>query len=134
MGVRTRLGLLQCQLEEPLIGVYRAELPRRTYSFNGKNSPNGFAILGPRIGYAVQDWLPYFRVGGVFTSGSSNSTVSYTPTGATAPTATFNGGRNYKSSGWGVGAGVEYALQDSWSVRAEYTYVNLGKEATLQRT
>jgi outer membrane immunogenic protein len=108
--------------------------PDGTYSFNGKNSPNGFAILGPRIGYAVQDWLPYFRAGGVFTSGSSNSSVSYTPTGASAPTATFNGGRNYKSSGWGVGAGVEYALQDSWSVRAEYTYVNLGKGSNTTTT
>jgi outer membrane immunogenic protein len=108
--------------------------PMGTYTFSGKNSPNGFAILGPRIGYAVDDWLPYFRVGGVFTSGSSNSTVSYTPIGGTDPTATFNGGRNYKSSGFGVGAGVELALQDSWSLRAEYTYVNLGKGSNTTTT
>jgi outer membrane immunogenic protein len=33
-----------------------------------------------------------------------------------------------------VGAGVEYALQDSWSVRAEYTYVNLGKGSNTTTT
>src|SRR5271155_136376 len=108
--------------------------PDGTYSANGKNSPNGFAILGPRIGYAVDDWLPYFRVGGVFTSGSSNSGLSFPPTGAPSPTATFNGGRNYKSSGFGIGVGVDYALQDSWSLRAEYTYVNLGKGSNTTTT
>jgi outer membrane immunogenic protein len=101
--------------------------PDGTYTFTGKNNPSGFAILGPRIGYAIDDWLPYFRVGGVFTSGKSNSTAEYTPIGASAPTATFNGGRNYKSSGFGVGVGVDYRLPDQWSLRAEYTYVNLGK-------
>jgi outer membrane immunogenic protein len=111
-----------------------AVFPMGTYTFNGKNSPNGFGILGPRIGYAVDNWLPYFRVGGVFTSGSSNSTVSFTPTGAAAPTATFNGGRNYKSSGFGIGAGVDLALEDSWSLRAEYTYVNLGKGSNTTTT
>jgi outer membrane immunogenic protein len=101
--------------------------PDGTYTFSGKNSPSGFGILGPRIGYALDNWLPYIRAGGVFTSGKSNSTATYTPTGATSPTATFDGGRDYKSHGFGVGAGVDYALPESWSLRAEYTYVSLGK-------
>ncbi len=108
--------------------------PNGTYTFSGKNSPSGFGILGPRIGYAFDQWLPYIRVGGVFTSGSSNSNVSFTPTGATSPTATFNGGRNYKSSGWGIGAGVDYKLEESWSVGAQYTYVNLGKGSNTTTT
>jgi outer membrane immunogenic protein len=95
--------------------------PDGTYTFTGKNSPSGFGILGPRIGYALDNWLPYIRAGGVFTSGKSNLT-------ATAPNgAIFDGGKNYKSHGFGVGAGVDYALPESWSIRAEYTYVNLGK-------
>jgi outer membrane immunogenic protein len=109
-----------------------------TYTFSGKNDPDGFLILGPRIGYAVDNWLPYFRAGGVFTSGSRHLTATFTP--ALAPThpiagvpappigsATFQGGKDYDSSGYGVGFGVETAMASHWSFRAEYTYVNLGK-------
>jgi outer membrane immunogenic protein len=101
--------------------------PNGTYRFSGKANPNGFAILGPRIGWATDNWLPYFRVGGVFASGTHDVAASYTPTGGAAPTASFSGGKNSKSSGFGIGVGVEYALPESWSFKAEYTYVNLGK-------
>jgi outer membrane protein OmpA-like peptidoglycan-associated protein/opacity protein-like surface antigen len=111
-----------------------AVFPQGTYSFSGQISPNGFAILGPRIGYAVDRWLPYLRVGGVFSSGSHEVQAFYTPTGAASPTASFNGGKNSKSNGFGLGAGVEYALADSWSMRFEYTYVNLGKGSSSNVT
>jgi outer membrane immunogenic protein len=101
--------------------------PQGTYNFSSKPNPNGFAILGPRVGYAIDEWLPYVRVGGVFASGSHDVSASYTPTGDTSPTAGFSGSKNSKSSGWGAGAGVEYQLPQQWSVRVEYTYVNLGK-------
>jgi outer membrane immunogenic protein len=98
--------------------------PDGTYSFSGKSNPNGFAILGPRVGYVVDNWLPYFRIGGVFTSGSHHNTATFTDASGTA---SFAGGKNTKNNGFGVGVGVEYALQDPWSVRAEYTHVSLGK-------
>jgi outer membrane protein OmpA-like peptidoglycan-associated protein/opacity protein-like surface antigen len=101
--------------------------PDGTYALSGKVKPNGFAIVGPRVGYAVGDWLPYIRAGGVFTSGTHDIAASYTPIGAAAPTAAFDGGKNSRSNGWGVGAGLEYAMADQWSVGAQYTYVNLGK-------
>jgi outer membrane immunogenic protein len=108
--------------------------PAGGYTFYSKTDPNGFAILGPRIGYAIDNWLPYFRIGGVFTTGSRDVTASYTPPGGTAPTASFNGGKDYKANGFGVGAGVEYALVDAWSLRAEYTAVKLGKGSNSNAT
>jgi outer membrane immunogenic protein len=105
--------------------------PDGTYAFSGKVNPDGFLIVGPRIGYAVDEWLSYLRVGGVFTSGTSNTTASFTD--ATG-TASFSGGRNFKSSGFGIGVGVEYALADPWSFRAEYTYVSLGKGSNTVTT
>src|SRR5580704_18012658 len=39
-------------------------IPAGTYTASGKVTPNGIFLLGPRIGYAVDQWLPYFRVGG----------------------------------------------------------------------
>jgi outer membrane immunogenic protein len=98
--------------------------PNGTYAFSGKGSPNGFFLLGPRVGYAVDTFLPYFRIGGVFTSGSHNFTSSFTDANGTA---TFSGGKDYNSSGFGAGFGVEDQIAQNWSVRAEYTYINLGK-------
>ena len=39
-------------------------IPNGTYAISGKVSPNGIGLLGPRVGYAIDQWLPYFRVGG----------------------------------------------------------------------
>jgi outer membrane immunogenic protein len=120
--------------------TYTGALPvlRGTYTFSGKNDPDGFLILGPRIGYAVDNWLPYFRFGGVFTSGSRHVDATFTPAAVPThpiagvptqpiPIAVFQGGKDYDSSGYGVGFGIETAMVDHWSFRAEYTYVNLGK-------
>jgi outer membrane immunogenic protein len=102
-------------------------IPPGTYSAYGKSSPNGIFLLGPRVGYAFDQWLPYFRFGGAFASGQHTANLSYTPPGDSAPTNFFSGGKNYKSSGGNVGFGVDYALQGPWSFTAEYNYVKLGK-------
>jgi outer membrane immunogenic protein len=36
--------------------------------------------------------------------------------------------------GWTVGGGFEYALNDRWSLRTEYLYVDLGKKSLLENT
>jgi outer membrane immunogenic protein len=102
-------------------------IPSGTYTASGKFSPNGIFLLGPRVGYAFDQWLPYFRVGGAFASGQHTGALYYTPVGDTAPTNSFAAGKNFKSSGWNVGFGVDYDISGPWSFTAEYNYVNLGK-------
>ena len=108
--------------------------PQGTYSFYGKVSPNGVALVGPRLGYAIDNWLPYIRVGGVFTSGTHDLMASYTPTGASSPTATFDGGKNTGSHGFGISGGVEYKLAEQWSAKLEYTYISLNKSSQNSTT
>jgi len=100
-----------------------------TFSFNGKGSPNGIILLGPRVGYAVDNWLPYIKVGGAFTSGSHNSTSTFSD-GATGQTASFSGGKNFKANGIGASIGSDFLIADQLFFRVEYTYVNLGKGST----
>jgi outer membrane immunogenic protein len=38
----------------------------------------------------------------------------------------FNGASSRNLIGWTVGSGLEYALWEHWTIRAEYLYVNLG--------
>jgi outer membrane immunogenic protein len=101
-------------------------VPDGTVNFSGKVSPNGIGLIGPRIGYAVDNWLPYFRLGSALTGGSRTSQATFTPDDGSA-SSVFTGGKNFKSSGFFVGAGVDYSLGDPWFLRAEYTHVSLGK-------
>lgn len=98
--------------------------PNGTYAFSGKVSPNGFALLGPRIAYAFDNFLPFFRIGSIFTGGSRTSTSSFTDASGTA---TFTGGKNFNSSGFAVGTGFDYMAAESIFIRAEFTHVSLGK-------
>lgn len=103
-------------------------IPSGTYTASGKFSPNGIGLLGPRIGYAFDEFLPYLRVGGAFAGGQHAGILSFTPAGGASPTNSFSGGKNFKSSGYNAGVGFDYGLgRGSWSLTAEYNYVNLGK-------
>src|SRR5208282_2570793 len=101
-------------------------IPSGTYTTSGKLSPNGIGLLGPRVGYAFDEFLPYLRAGAAFAGGQHTGTLSYTPPGGTSPTNSISGGKNFKSSGWNVGVGFDYGLSGPWSFTAEYNYVNLG--------
>jgi outer membrane immunogenic protein len=76
-------------------------------------SNSWLATARGRIGYAGwSNWLPYFTGGAAY--GDFKFT---TPGGASETTSKL---------GWTLGAGVEYAFMGSWSVKAEYLYVDLG--------
>lgn len=69
-----------------------------------------------RMGYAIDRLMPFITgglaVGGVdgtFDFGACTCDVDDT------------------TVGWTVGGGIEWAIDDSWSVKAEYLYVDLGK-------
>ncbi|WP_029005647.1 outer membrane protein [Azorhizobium doebereinerae] len=71
-----------------------------------------FGTVRARLGYAFDRVLPY--VTGGFAWG--NNKIS-TPGISESNTLT----------GWTAGAGVEYALTNNWTARAEYLYTDLGK-------
>jgi len=102
-------------------------LPPGTYAYSGKLSPNDLIVVGPRIGYAGDVWLPYLRAGALIAAGSRDSTLSYSAAGSTKPTASFSEAKDYASTGWVFGGGAEIGLNGAWSITAEYLHVNLGK-------
>jgi outer membrane immunogenic protein len=80
-----------------------------------------FATLTARLGYAVQpQWLVYVN-GGV--AWANNKYKDNDPT--TFFGAPFNGEATGTRTGWTIGGGVEYKLQQNWSVFAEYDYIGL---------
>jgi outer membrane immunogenic protein len=67
-----------------------------------------------RFGLAADRLLPYA------TGGLAVGNIK-----ATAPTLT---GVDNTNAGWTVGGGLEYSVAPNWSVKAEYLWVDLGKE------
>ena len=107
-------------------GIPGYPIPDGTYTASGKVSPNGILLVGPRVGYAVDEWLPWVRLGGAFTSGSHDLNLTYTPAGGGA-TQSFTGSKNQQNHGFNVGLGVDYGVSGPWSLVAEYNYVKLNK-------
>jgi outer membrane immunogenic protein len=101
--------------------------PAGTYVFSSKRNPNWLAVIGPRMGYAGNIWMPYLKAGGVIAPGSHNSSLTYIPTGSPVATASFEGGKDFSTFGWAAGGGFELALKGAWSITAEYLHVALGK-------
>lgn len=73
-----------------------------------------------RAGYAIGPALIYATGGWAF----ANTGIAYygAATGGALSSATFSSSR----SGWTLGGGLEYAVTDNWTVRAEYRYADLG--------
>nr|WP_297298269.1 outer membrane protein [uncultured Methylovirgula sp.] len=84
--------------------------------FYGLHENEDFSIRG-RIGYAFDRILVYATGGGAY----GNFHTSYNDGVAFD---SFNNGH----FGWTVGGGIEYAIDNNWSVRAEYRYTDYGRQ------
>jgi outer membrane immunogenic protein len=77
--------------------------------------------VGFHVGYAFGNLLPYVT-GGLAIGDSDFSQMIVIP-----PGGFFQGGsKNNTDVGGMVGAGLQYALTDHWSVRGQYEFVDLG--------
>jgi outer membrane immunogenic protein len=70
-----------------------------------------------RVGYAWDRWLPYVK-GGVAWAGDRYSVFD--------AAALYDAEGVETRLGWTVGAGIEWALWDDWSLKLEYDYYGLG--------
>jgi outer membrane immunogenic protein len=134
LGVGADLDIWSGKNHDMSLSYTGAVPPPGTYTFSGKSTPSGFAVIGPRVGYGTRQFLSYIKAGAVIADGTHNSTLSYTPTGGKVPTASFSGGKSFASTGWAAGGGIEYGLNGPWSISAEYLYVNLGKASDSTST
>jgi len=73
-----------------------------------------FGTVRGRLGMSFDNIMPYVTAG-----------LAYANNKVTASDADFSLSRNKTHFGWTVGAGVEAALGNGWSVKGEYLYVDL---------
>ena len=79
---------------------------------------NWYDAYTVRAGYAWDQALLYAKVGGVSAAYSSGVVDNGAP-------VTINTTTTKVLTGWAAGAGVEYAMTRSWSLKAEYLYLGL---------
>ena len=75
-----------------------------------------------RVGYAFGPILPYVTAGGAFGGVRATDSITIPSSGLVL------GGLSDVRLGWAAGAGVEYALNQTWSAKVEYLYVDLGSD------
>lgn len=87
---------------------------------------NWLVTLRPRLGYTLTPTLLLYGTAGLaFGEVSYNAHSDFRPAGNVVYSKTFN----ETKLGWTAGAGLEYALLENWILKAEYLYVDLGKES-----
>ncbi len=77
---------------------------------------DSFGTVRARIGYAMNNWLIYA------TGGFAWGDIRYTANDYIPAVGTGSG----TAGGWTVGGGVEYAINNHWSLKAEYLYLDVG--------
>jgi outer membrane autotransporter protein len=76
---------------------------------------NWYSTLSGRLGYIVAPaWMVYGKAGGAWMNADYNQ----------IGVASVNDTRG----GWNVGVGAEYLIAPQWSVKAEYNYLDFGRD------
>jgi outer membrane immunogenic protein len=100
-----------------------------SFTVTNKVSTDWFLSVRPRVGYAIGNFLPYLT-GGVSVT-DLRTKFSFTDTFATAAESAS---KTSIRPGWSVGAGLEYAVANNWSLSAEYLYSDFGRVSTSGNT
>jgi outer membrane immunogenic protein len=94
-------------------GALPLSRPQTTFTPAGVAvTPRSAEIIGGRIGYAVNRFLPYFHGG--YARAKVDGFQGFT--GVTATNV---------HNGYTLGGGLEYAITQNWSVDGRYTYMHL---------
>jgi outer membrane immunogenic protein len=83
---------------------------------------NWIATATSSIGIAHNNWLIYTKAGVTYAH------TNYTDNWVGGGIPLFTGADSENRVGWTVGAGVEWAFWNNWSVKAEYDYLDFGNK------
>ena len=87
-----------------------------------KSRLDWFGTVRGRVGYAADNALIYFTGGLAFGGVDDEAVAKSIPTLFTS---------DETRTGYVLGGGVEYKFNHAWSVKAEYQFLNFGKEVPL---
>ena len=89
---------------------------------NNTSTPQWFAAVTGRVGYAADSLLFYVKGGGAWMK------VDYTQSLLVNPASPFNQTITDTRSGFTAGVGVEYGLTENFSAKLEYNFYDFGTQ------
>jgi outer membrane immunogenic protein len=92
--------------------------------FNCEYSTDWLATAALRVGYAYERALFYAKAGGAWSENEYD--IFFNPTGDLIFTTSDT------RSGLMAGGGVEFALTQNWSAKAEYNFIDFGNDQVLR--
>jgi outer membrane immunogenic protein len=95
--------------------------PTRIDNSIASTSDGGFFSLAARLGFVAKKHMLFYAKGGYVWTGIRSTFTDTNPTGITLSQTT-----RPSRDGSLVGAGVEYAFNDKWSIRGEYDHYDFG--------
>ncbi|MGA7326397.1 MAG: outer membrane protein [Rhodomicrobium sp.] len=98
--------------------------PNGSYFKNFDADVDYFGTVRGRIGYSFGNFLPYVTGGLAYGHAHLKNNVYDVHFAYTKDT----GDADATQVGWTAGAGVEYALGNHWSIKAEWLYIDLGQQ------
>jgi outer membrane immunogenic protein len=128
-GLEGEAGYLHLHRSQQDINAVNVGIPLPD-SVNSTRIGDAYGVIAGRIGFASHRALFYAK-GGVAFIGSSSSFSDLCNTGACGGGLLFLG-RSDTQTTYAVGAGVEYALTNNWSIKGEYLY--LGTQRTYTQS
>lgn len=107
-------------------GKWRSGFPVGNFfpgNLENKASLDYFGTIRARLGYAFDRVLPYVTGGAAYGKIKADQTSLVDSLFAGEGYANSNSTTNW---GWTIGAGVEYAMTNNWTLKVEYLYMDLG--------
>jgi len=105
---------------------YGAAYP--SYTLSGFSSDRWYGTLRGRIGFAADRAL-FYATGGLAYGERNDGTVTVNGAGA-FPNVVFGSGSSGWRTGWALGAGIEYAVTNNWTIKGEYLHLDYGSTTT----
>lgn len=122
LGLEADVGLLSLGASRAASAVFLSA-PANAFTVSQTVGTDWIATVRPRLGWAMGDAAFYATGGLALTTLKFNA--QYLDNFGTF--ASSQGSQQQTKVGWTIGAGVDYALDSRWSMRAEYMRVDFGQ-------
>jgi len=110
-------------IEDSEVGTHYHTLEDKDFNIETTVNVESFGTVRARLGVAMGRVLPYVTGGFAWAKTEVDGLIYYP-----AWDATWRGSDSQTHLGWVLGGGVEIALDESWSIKGEYLYYDLGEE------
>ncbi|MES2195222.1 MAG: outer membrane beta-barrel protein [Pseudomonadota bacterium] len=126
-GAEADVGAFSLRKSVTSSGTFPSAFLGTQYSVTESMNADWLATFRGRIGVTIRPDILLYATGGLaLTRFSFNSSYRDNAIDATFPGGTGSGGTSGLRTGWIAGGGAQWAVNRTWSVRAEYLYVDFG--------